>query len=153
MSKEMESPATLRPPERALHLRPAPLALVFAGGAVGSVARYGVACLLPTSAGHMPWATLIVNLVGAFVLGCLLETLVLAGPDHGHRRRLRLLLGTGFCGGLTTYSTFALDGRSLFAGGHVGAGVTYLAVTVVGGLVAAAVGVAVAARLVSGADE
>ncbi len=129
---------------RPLHLRPSSVAVVFLGGAAGTGARYGLARALPTAAGHVAWATLTVNLVGAFVLGCLLEALVRSGPDHGHRRRARLLIGTGFCGGLTTYSTFMLDARALIAGAHFGEAAGYLLGTILGGVIAAAAGVAVA---------
>ena len=71
------------------------VALVALGGAAGAVARAGVAAAM-----HAPWATLTVNLVGAFVLGGLLEFFTRAGD----RPAWRLLLGTGFCGAFTTYS-------------------------------------------------
>ena len=89
--------------------------------------------------------TFVANLLGSFVLGLLLEALARAGDDTGRRRRARLLLGTGFCGGLTTYSTFAVESDLLVRDGHGGLAAAYLAGTVVTGLVAAVLGIAVAA--------
>ncbi|GAA4400698.1 fluoride efflux transporter FluC [Tsukamurella soli] len=140
--KEQTSSRSAAP--RPLHLRPTSIALVFVGGAVGTAARYGLARLLPTSPGHFAWSTFIVNMVGAFVLGVLLETLVLSGPDHGVRRHTRLLLGTGFCGGLTTYSTFMLDIHTMLAGADVGTALVYVVATITGGVLAATAGVAMA---------
>ena len=127
-----------------LHLRPSSVALVFVGGAAGTGLRYALGLLIPTVPGHPVWATLTANLAGALILGALLEILVLAGPDLGHRRAVRLLIGTGFCGGLTTYSTFALDLRGLLAAGHPGTALFYAAVTVIGGFLVASAGIALA---------
>lgn len=66
--------------------------------------------------GQWPWMTMAINVTGAFVLGVLLESLRLRGPDTGRRRFVRLLLGTGFLGGYTTYSTYALETVTLFPG-------------------------------------
>jgi CrcB protein len=135
-----------------LHLRPSSVALVFIGGAAGTGLRYGLGRVLPTVPGNPVWSTLTANLVGAFILGVLLETLVLArltasdgrSFEADHHRAIRLLVGTGVCGGLTTYSTFALDLRGLLAGGHAGVAVGYAALTVIGGFLVAAFGIALA---------
>jgi CrcB protein len=88
--------------------------LVAAGGAVGCVARFGVSTAFPTR--DFPWATLLVNIVGAFVLGFLILP---AGMD----KNARLLVGVGLLGGFTTLSTFSVEvvdlartGRSMMAG-------------------------------------
>jgi CrcB protein len=129
---------------RAAHLSPAAVALVAAGGAVGSGARYTVAQLLPTVAGW-PRATFVVNLVGAFALGVLLETLISRGPESVRLRRWRLALGTGVLGGFTTFSSLALEVEGLVAAGRPVLGATYGLVSVVAGAVLAFAGVAVAA--------
>lgn len=126
-------------------IRPVELALVFVGGTLGTAAREGLGLLVPTS-GHLPWAILVANLVGAFLLGVLLESLVRRGPDTGRRRGLRLLLGTGFLGGFTTYSALASDTAALFAGGFGWTGVGYALGTVAAGAVATALGILVASR-------
>jgi CrcB protein len=101
---------------RPLHLRPSTLALVAAGGVVGTAAREGLALVIPV-VGGLPVAILLINVVGAFVLGLLLESLLRSGPDEGARRRIRLLVGTGFCGGFTTYSTLAVGTAALLRDG------------------------------------
>lgn len=110
------------------------LGLVLAGGAVGTGAREAISLLVPTGSGF-PAAIFAINVVGAFVLGLLLERLVRRGPDVGLRQRLRLLLGTGVLGGFTTYSALATDAARLLADGQVATGVWYGLLTVlVGGL-------------------
>lgn len=119
----------------ALHRRVPMIALVALGGAGGALARAAVAEGL-----HTPWATLAVNLVGALVLGALLEFFTRTGDRPGWR----LLLGTGFCGAFTTYSTFAreVSDRSMTGGTLLAAGEVVLGLTV------AAAGALIAARLV-----
>lgn len=123
---------------RPLHGRPLLLGVVALGGAAGSTVRYLVGLALPTEVDGWPAATLLVNLAGALVLGLLLEALA-----HD-RHLLRLLVGTGFCGGLTTYSTLAVEIDLLLRDGRAALAVTYGLVTVVAGLVATAAGVGLA---------
>lgn len=116
---------------------------MFAGGALGTALRYAVEEAWVHGDTGWPVATFVVNVVGAFVLGLLLEMLMRRGPDTGRRRSIRLLLGTGFCGAFTTYSTFALETVRLAENGAVATGVAYAAVSVVAGAVAAFAGIAV----------
>ncbi|WNB85824.1 CrcB family protein [Cellulomonas sp. ATA003] len=140
-------------PERPLHTRPRAIALVAVGGALGTAVRVGVAAPAGGWDGA-PWATWAVNVSGAFVLGVLLERLVRSGPDDGRRRDVRLLAGTGFLGGYTTYSTLALDTVTLVGtNAGVGAGTAalgtallYAGSSLVLGVVAAAAGLAVGRR-------
>lgn len=133
------------PAARPVHLSPAFLLLVGAGGAVGTLLRYllqqGVEPL-----GGVPVVTLLVNAVGAFLLGLLLETLVRRGEDRGRRRVLRLLLGTGALGGFTTYSALAVDTVTLLHEGSPGLAVVYAFGTLVLGAVASILGIAVGVR-------
>ena len=124
----------------AVHLTPTFIALVAVGGAAGSIARHGVEQLLGTSAG-LPVGTLTVNLVGAFVLGVLLEVLATRGSDVSHRRAARLLVGTGFLGGFTTYSALAVEADGLLRDGRVALALFYVLTTVVVGLLASLAGV------------
>lgn len=106
----------------------------------GTLARYGLSEVLPTPAG-LPVGTFLINIAGAFALGLFLEALARRGPDAGRRRALRLLLGTGFLGGFTTYSALAVDSALLLGGGRAAVGLGYLAVSVLVGLGATALGI------------
>jgi CrcB protein len=105
------------------------LAAVFIGGVVGALARAGVAEAIPPAPGHWPWATLLVNLAGALVLG--------AVAARGYRRAL---LGQGFCGALTTFSTFQLELLHMLDAGRTGLALAYAAVSLALGLAAAELG-------------
>src|ERR1700729_2058377 len=82
------------------------LAAIFAGGAIGGALRTWLSNVAPVHPGQWPWATFGVNLVGCFLLGYLVTRLQERLPITAYRRPL---LGTGACGGLTTFSTFQLD--------------------------------------------
>ncbi len=119
--------------------------LVFAGGCLGTLGRYGVSVLLPVTGGW-PLATLTVNLTGAFLLAYLLERLTGSGPEPAERRRIRLLVGSGVLGGYTTYSTLAVETVELIDAGSLATAGGYVLVTMAGGLTAAIAGFAVATR-------
>jgi CrcB protein len=100
------------------------------GGAVGSVSRYAIA--LNVDQRHFPWATLGINLSGAFALGVFL-TLSL-----GHLPvSVMTPVAVGVLGGYTTFSTFAWEGFTLGRTGRAGVAFVYMSVSVVGGLIAA----------------
>lgn len=134
-------------PGRPLHLRPSALGWVFAGGVVGTALRYEIESLLPHDGSGWPWATFLINLLGAFVLGGLLEGLARLGDDAGRRQRARLCAGTGGCGAFTTYSTFALEVVTLERHGHLATAIAYGGLSVVGGVVTAWLGIVVAASV------
>lgn len=119
---------------------------VFAGGAAGCGLRALVGLWLPADGG-LPAGTLAVNLAGAFLLGLLLQGLLLHGDDSGRRRRLRLVLGTGVLGGFTTYSSLAVETVDLLRAGATGLAGGYLALTVLGGVLTAWAGIAAAGRI------
>ena len=124
---------------------PACLALVAAGGCAGTLVRAALERAWPASPGHLPVTTLALNIVGALALGLLLGAL---GESHP---RLRLALGTGVLGGLTTHSTFILESHRLLTpggdGGHPVLGTAYLVGSMVAGLVAAGLGLWLAGHL------
>ncbi|WP_394249090.1 fluoride efflux transporter FluC [Arthrobacter pityocampae] len=113
---------------------------MFLGGMVGTLVRFGLSEVLPAPSG-LPFGIFLINIAGAFALGLLLETLARRGPDEGRRRALRLLFGTGFLGGFTTYSALAVDSALLLGGGRAAAGLGYLGLSVVVGLGATALGI------------
>ncbi len=115
---------------------------------IGTAARWAAEEQWPAHPGQWPLGTFLVNVVGAFVLGALLETLIKLGPDEGGRRRIRLTAGTGFCGAFTTYSAFSLEISLLGKDGHVWTAVAYALISVVVGVIAAATGVWAARRAV-----
>lgn len=133
------------PAGRPVHLQPLPLALVVAGGMLGTPARYAVGLALPTRSGSWPAGTLLCNLLGALLLGVLLEGLLRAGTDTGRRRLVRLAAGTGFLGSFTTYSTLAVETDLLVRSHRPGLAVGYAAVTLLAGLVLSAAGIGLAA--------
>src|SRR5213596_3723435 len=112
------------------------LAAIFAGGAVGALGRAGFIQLMPPRAGHWPWATFIVNIAGAFLLGYFTTRLQERLPLSSYRRPL---LGTGFCGGLTTFSTVQVELLGMLDAGRIGLALAYAAVSVVVGFLAVAV--------------
>jgi fluoride exporter len=130
---------------RPMHWQASAVLLVFCGGVLGTALRYTAETLVPHDGSSWPWATFTVNLVGAFVLGALLEGLARAGDDTGWRRRARLFAGTGFCGAFTTYSAFALEISVLGKGSHFVTAVGYGLASVVGGVIVAWLGIVLAA--------
>ncbi|UYP18527.1 CrcB family protein [Rhodococcus sp. Z13] len=136
-----------RPLPRALHLRPSALVAVAVGGLIGTSARYGLGRWFPVGAGGWPVTTFAINVLGALLLGFLLEALIRSGPDTSWRQVVRLGAGTGALGSFTTYSALAVDTDLLLRDGHLLAAVTYALGTVLAGLLATGLGIALAARL------
>jgi CrcB protein len=110
------------------------LAAIFGGGFVGAVMRAGVAEALTARHGW-PWATFIVNLAGAFALGYFTTRLQERLPLSAYRRPL---LGTGFCGALTTFSTLQVELLRMLDRTEAGLAFGYAAASIAGGLVAIA---------------
>jgi fluoride exporter len=111
------------------------LAAVFAGGFLGAIARVEVAEALPYEHGRWPWATLLVNVAGALLLGYFTTRLQERLPLSAYRRPF---LGTGICGGLTTFSTLQLELLRMLDDGRAGLALGYAATSVVLGLLAVA---------------
>jgi CrcB protein len=82
------------------------LAAIFAGGAIGALARAGITQLFPTSPTCWPWAVFVINITGAFILGYFVTQLQERLPLSTYRRPF---IGTGFCGAYTTFSTMQLE--------------------------------------------
>jgi fluoride exporter len=122
------------------------LAVIFAGGCVGGLARYAVTQAWPSGAGRFPWATLGVNLVGAFVLAVVV---VVVTDDARSPAWVRPLIGTGFCGALTTFSSVVVAADRLIAHGHASTAVGYLILSIVAGLLAAGIGLLTARAVIA----
>ena len=120
--------------------------LIMVGGALGTAARAGLETHFPSAPAALPWTTMAINLIGSFVLGVLVETLSVAGPDRGIRRAARLTLGTGVLGGFTTYSTFMVESADRLRGGHALLALAYLVGSVILCLLAAGLGIVMASR-------
>jgi CrcB protein len=109
------------------------LAAVFVGGALGTLARAGLETLAAPDPGHWPWPTFTVNIVGAFLLGYFTTRLLERLPVSSYRRPL---LGTGLCGGLTTFSTMQVEILKMVEHKHYGLAAGYTAASIVAGLLA-----------------
>lgn len=118
-----------------------PLLLAVAlGSAVGGVARYVISGALQRPSNAFPVGTLTVNIVGSFVLGAVVRYTAMS-PTFS--TEMRLLLGAGFCGGFTTFSTFSVETLELLQGGAYARAGLYVGLSVLTGLTAAVLGMAV----------
>jgi len=94
------------------------------GGAIGSVARYGVGMGSTKLFGlAFPWGTLIINIVGSFLIGAFAESFALRWDAP---QAVRLFLTVGICGGFTTFSTFSLDAYLLMERGELWQAAAYM---------------------------
>lgn len=114
------------------------LLVIGAGGALGSLARWGVGQLLPWSGDAFPWATFVENISGGLALGMLMVFVLDVWPPHPY---LRPFLGVGLLGGYTTFSTYMLESRELLVGGETATAFTYLAGSLVAGLASVWLGI------------
>lgn len=104
--------------------------LVFVGGGIGAALRHGVNVSAAAWFGTgFPWGTIIVNIVGSFVIGALAAWFAFRG-DAMWTQPLRLFLATGILGGFTTFSAFSLDFALLFERGEIGQGIAYVLASV-----------------------
>ena len=122
-------------------MRLLPTAVVAAGGAAGALARWAAtgAFGAASDSASLAWALLTVNTAGSFVLGAV----IFASPG-GTRELLRLGLGVGFCGGLTTFSSFATLTVELSREGTPAGAAAFAAVSVIAAVAAVAAGAALA---------
>ncbi len=119
------------------------LAAIFVGGALGAAVRTGLAELSPTHTGHWPWVTFSVNVVGCFLLGYFVTRLQERLPVTAYRRPF---LGTGFCGALTTFSTFQVELVKMIDNGDLGLAALYGVGSLVAGFAGITIGTAVVRR-------
>lgn len=106
-----------------------PYVLVFVGGGVGSVVRYLAGRLIPATLLGTPFpnAILLVNLLASFILGVIVGWVI----NRSAGEEARLLIGVGFCGGLSTFSSFSYDTAILLQNGRVMAALLNVGLNVV----------------------
>lgn len=133
-------PAAAMPAELAVPRRsPLPrldareVAAIFVGGAVGALARASLSEALPHSATSWPWPTFVVNIVAALLLGYFITRLQERLPLSSYRRPL---LGTGVCGGLSTFSTMQVELLKMIQAQAYGLAAGYAAISVAAGYAA-----------------
>jgi fluoride exporter len=109
------------------------IAAIFAGGALGTLLRAALAEAFPHPATAWPWPTFAVNIVAAFLLGYFVTRLQERLPLSSYRRPL---LGTGLCGGLSTFSTMQVEILKMISAGDWGLAAGYAAASIAGGYAA-----------------
>jgi fluoride exporter len=117
------------------------LVAIAIGGALGTLARYGVSRLIHVAKDTFPWATFVTNLSGAFVLGLFLTLVIERFPPT---RRLRAFFAIGLLGSFTTFSTMAVETVTLVRDHRAALGLGYLCVSVAAGLACCYVGIVLA---------
>jgi CrcB protein len=114
--------------------------LIGAGGFIGSIARYYVSKLnLIINLFSLPWGTLLINITGSFILGFLVG---ISEKSDIMPAGLRLFLMVGFCGGFTTFSTFAGENMTLLHSGQLFQALVYTGLSVFLGFTAVFTGYA-----------
>jgi len=119
--------------------------VVAIGGALGSLARYGLSEVIPRSVGEFPWATFITNIIGCGAIGVLMGYILQSNQTH---RYLRPFIGVGVLGGFTTFSTYALETWQLIVENALMSAGAYVLSNIVCGLVAVQFGLLIV-RLVA----
>jgi CrcB protein len=109
------------------------IAAIFVGGAAGTLARAALAEAFPHAATAWPWPTFAVNVVAAFLLGYFVTRLQERLPLSSYRRPL---LGTGVCGGLSTFSTMQVEILKMLSAHAYGLAAGYTAASIAAGYAA-----------------
>lgn len=129
-----------------IHTDPAHVAVVGTGAFFGTLARYELGLWIPAGRDGWPTAVLAINVAGAFLLGLLLQGLLHRGKDEGGRRVLRLMVGTGFLGAFTTYSSLATGVALFMQSGQMVVAAAYAGASVVLGGLATVLGIQLVSR-------
>ena len=89
--------------------------LIGLGGFIGTILRYGIGKIFEKNLNFFPYGTFLINIIGCFILGLLIS--LLAKENDLFSINLYLFIGIGFCGGLTTFSTFSMESLNLIYDG------------------------------------
>jgi len=130
-----------QPQGRAHRAQPGTLAVIGAGGFIGTLARYRVGLAWPAATGHFPAATFTINTSGAFAIGVLLVVIV---ERSGASRYLRPFVIVGVLGGWTTMSTLAVEAVTLADAGRWPVAAAYLGASLIAGIGAVVAGMMLA---------
>ena len=120
------------------------LVAIFVGGVAGAVLRVELSNVYPAADGSWPWIVFIINVSGAFILGYAVTRLQERLPLSTYRRPL---VGTGFCGAFTTFSTMQLELLKMIDRDRLGLAVAYSAASIVAGYLAVFVATALVRRV------
>ncbi len=113
------------------------LLLIFIGGGFGSITRYALSKWLNNNS-SIPYGTLLANVLGCLIIGAVLGYFMKSTNTNQH---LILLIGTGFCGGFTTFSTFAFENQTFLKNGDFISFFSYAFGSIILGLSAVFLGV------------
>jgi CrcB protein len=138
-----ELPARSRLP----HIDWRTVAAIGAGGCAGGIARYGIGKAWSSSPDGFPAATFFVNTTGAFILALLLVLVLEVLPPSTY---LRPVIGTGFCGAYTTFSSVAVATDQLVQHGHAATAAGYVGASIAAGLAAASFGIVLGRSIAAG---
>jgi CrcB protein len=126
--------------------------LIAVGGAIGTFGRYGLSLVALPISHSLPWGTIIINVLGSFVIG-FFGTLTLASGKFPVSENIRLFVMVGLCGGFTTFSAFSLQTLDLIRGGSLVRASANIFLSVVLCIVAVAIGHTAGACLNGGAIQ
>jgi len=126
--------------------------LIALGGALGTLGRYALSLLALPISGNLPWGTILINILGSFVIG-LFGTLTLSTGKFPVSESWRLFVMVGLCGGFTTFSAFSLQTLDLIRDGSLTRASANIILSVTLCVAAVAVGHVLGASLNRGARE
>ena len=110
---------------------------IFLGGGFGSILRYAISKLFMADKSSFPWSTLIANFIGCFIIGIVLGWFINSNKQYSD---LYVFLSIGFCGGLTTFSTFSVEGLAYLKNGDLLIFISYLLFSIIGSILLTALG-------------